>query len=108
MPCLLGAATPSEVLAAVAAGSAAVKIFPVSSLGGVAHVKALKAVFPHVALTPTGGIGVDQVSAYLAAGAAFLGVGGRLVDVAALARDEPASMQQAARTALAQVAAARA
>ena len=107
VPCVLGAATPSEVLRAVRAGSSAVKIFPVSSLGGVSHVKALKAVFPDVALAPTGGIGVDAVGDYLAAGAAFVGVGGRLVDVAALRRGDRPAIQDAARTALAQVAAVR-
>ena len=107
VPCVLGAATPSEVLAAARAGSDAVKIFPVSSLGGAGHVKALKAVFPGVMLAPTGGIGVEQIGDYLRAGAAFVGVGGRLVDVAALERGDRDAVEAAARTALAQVAGAR-
>ena len=84
VPCVLGAATPSEVLAAVRAGSDAVKIFPVSSLGGASHVKALRAVFPHAVLAPTGGIAVEAIGEYLRAGSAFVGVGGKLVDVGAL------------------------
>jgi 2-dehydro-3-deoxyphosphogluconate aldolase/(4S)-4-hydroxy-2-oxoglutarate aldolase len=107
VPCVLGAATPSEVHAAVRAGAGAVKIFPVSSLGGVAHVKALKAVFPDVALVPTGGIGVEDIAAYLRAGSAFVGVGGRLVDAAALGRGDRAAIEDAARAALGEVAAAR-
>jgi 2-dehydro-3-deoxyphosphogluconate aldolase/(4S)-4-hydroxy-2-oxoglutarate aldolase len=107
VPCVLGAATPSEVLAAHRAGSDAVKIFPVSSLGGAAHVRALKAVFPDLVLAPTGGIGVEDIAAYLRAGAAFVGVGGKLVDVAALERGDRDAIAAAARTALAQVAAAR-
>ncbi len=106
--CVLGAATPGEVLAAVRAGSDAVKIFPVSSLGGAAHVRALKAVFPQVLMAPTGGIGVEQVAEYLRAGSAFVGVGGKLVDVAALERGEREVIAGAARTALAQVESARA
>ena len=74
VPCVLGACTPTEVMSALAAGSAAVKIFPVSSLGGAAHIKALKAVFPDVMLAPTGGIGVDEIATYLAAGSSFVGV----------------------------------
>jgi len=108
VPFVLGAATPSEVLTAVAAGSAAVKIFPVSSLGGAAHVRALKAVFPAVPLAPTGGIGVTQIAEYLRAGSAFVGVGGKLVDVAALERGDRDAIRAAAATALEQVAAARA
>ncbi len=104
VPCILGAATPSEVIAAVRAGSDAVKIFPVSSLGGAAHVKALKAVFPAVPLAPTGGIAVGEIGAYLRAGAHFVGVGGALVDVKALERGERDRIAAAARTALAQIA----
>lgn len=107
VPCVLGAATPSEVLAAVRAGADAVKIFPISSLGGAAHVKALKAVFPDLLLAPTGGIGVSEIAAYLRAGAAFVGVGGKLVDVAALEGGDRDAVTTAARDALAQVAAAR-
>lgn len=107
VPCVLGAATPSEVLAAVRAGSDAVKIFPINSLGGADHVKALRAVFPGVLLAPTGGIGVQDIATYLRAGAAFVGVGGKLVDVSALARGDRDAITAAARAALAQVAAAR-
>lgn len=107
VPCVLGAATPSEVLAAARAGADAVKIFPVSSLGGAAHVKALKAVFPGLLLAPTGGIGVSDIAAYLRAGSAFVGVGGKLVDVAALESGDRDAVTTVARDALGQVAAAR-
>ena len=108
VPCVMGAGTPTEVLAALHAGSAAVKVFPVSSYGGAAHIKALKAVFPDVMLAPTGGIGVDQIASYLNAGSSFVGVGGKLVDIAALQRDDRSSMVEAAQLALAQVASTRA
>ena len=107
VPCVLGACTPTEVMSALAAGSAAVKIFPVSSLGGAAHIKALKAVFPDVMLAPTGGIGVDEIATYLGAGSSFVGVGGKLVDVAALQRNDKDAITTAARTVLSQVAQAR-
>ena len=107
VPCVLGACTPTEVLAALDAGSAAVKIFPVSSIGGAAHIKALKAVFPDVLLAPTGGIGVDEIANYLDAGSSFVGVGGKLVDVAALQRNDQGAITAAARIALAQVAQVR-
>lgn len=107
VPCVLGACTPTEVLSALAAGSAAVKIFPVSSLGGAAHIKALKAVFPDVLLAPTGGIGVNDIATYLSAGSAFVGVGGKLVDVAALQRNDQSAITAAAQIALSQVRQAR-
>ena len=87
VPCLLGAATPTEVLAAARAGCDAVKVFPVSSLGGAAHVKALKAVFPDVALVPTGGIGPGNVLEYLQTPAVLACGGSWLTPKAAIDED---------------------
>jgi 2-dehydro-3-deoxyphosphogluconate aldolase/(4S)-4-hydroxy-2-oxoglutarate aldolase len=108
VPCLLGAMTPTEVLHAVRYGASAVKLFPASSCGGAAHVRALKAIFPWVLLVPTGGIGVEHVAEYLGAGASFVGIGGLLVDARAIARGERDRIGSAGREALAQVAKARA
>ncbi|HEX3995818.1 MAG TPA: bifunctional 4-hydroxy-2-oxoglutarate aldolase/2-dehydro-3-deoxy-phosphogluconate aldolase [Acetobacteraceae bacterium] len=77
---ILGAMTPTEVRAALTAGADAVKIFPAASVGGPAHIKALVSVFPGVAFCPTGGVEPGNFAAYLAAGAAFVGIGGALVD----------------------------
>ena len=99
--CLLGAMTPTEVHAALGAGSNAVKIFPAGSVGGPAHLKALRAVFPDVALCPTGGVDAGNLADYLAAGAAFVGVGGKLVDTAALAAGDRPTILEAARRVLA-------
>jgi 2-dehydro-3-deoxyphosphogluconate aldolase/(4S)-4-hydroxy-2-oxoglutarate aldolase len=44
----------------------------------------LKSVFPDLALVPTGGVNLSNMSDYLAAGAAFVGVGGELFDTADL------------------------
>jgi 2-dehydro-3-deoxyphosphogluconate aldolase/(4S)-4-hydroxy-2-oxoglutarate aldolase len=98
---LLGAITPTEVRAALAAGSDVVKIFPASSAGGPAHIKALASVFPGVAFCPTGGIGPQDVGAYLAAGSAFVGMGGALVDEALVVAGDKAAIQAAARRILA-------
>ncbi len=102
-PCLLGALTPTEVRHAVDAGADAVKIFPVGSAGGPGHVRALKAIFPDVALVPTGGIPCDGIAPYLAAGASCVGVGGQLVDEAAIAAGDKDSIVEAGRIALAQI-----
>ena len=98
---LLGAMTPTEVRAALAAGADAVKIFPASSAGGPGHIKALASVFPGVAFCPTGGVEPGNVAAYLAAGAAFVGMGGRLVDEARIAAGDRAAIAEAARAVLA-------
>ena len=93
---ILGAATPTEVRAALAAGADAVKIFPAASLGGPGHLKALRSVFPAVAFCPTGGVDATNMADYLAAGAAFVGIGGKLVDERAIAAGDRASVIAAA------------
>ena len=97
---MLGAMTPTEVRAALAAGADVVKLFPASSAGGPAHVKALRAVFPDVAFCPTGGVDARNAPDYLAAGAAFVGIGGRLVDEGLLRNGDRAGIEAAARDVL--------
>lgn len=97
---MLGALTPTEVRAALAAGADVVKIFPASSVGGPTHVRALRSVFPEVAFCPTGGVDAANAGDYIAAGAAFVGIGGRLVDEARIAAGDKSAIQRAARDAL--------
>jgi 2-dehydro-3-deoxyphosphogluconate aldolase/(4S)-4-hydroxy-2-oxoglutarate aldolase len=79
VPVVPGALTPTEIAAAWAAGATAVKVFPVSAVGGPGYVKAVRAPLPQVPLVPTGGVGLGDVGAYLAAGAAAVGIGGPLL-----------------------------
>lgn len=81
---LIGGFTPGEVLAAHREGADVVKVFPAST-GGPEHLRALHAVFPDIRLCPTGGVSPQNLEAYFAAGAAFVGVGNNLVDQRALA-----------------------
>jgi 2-dehydro-3-deoxyphosphogluconate aldolase/(4S)-4-hydroxy-2-oxoglutarate aldolase len=98
---VLGALTPTEVLAARAAGADAVKVFPAASVGGPAHVKALRSVLPDVPLIPTGGVDLGNLRAYLDAGVHSVGVGGALSppdlrDAPALARRYRAAARELA------------
>ncbi len=97
---MLGAVTPTEVRAALTAGADVVKIFPASSVGGPAHIKALASVLPHVPFCPTGGVEPGNVAAYLAAGAAFVGMGGALVDEKRIAAGDRGAIEAAARAVL--------
>lgn len=97
-PVALGAATPTEALRAHEAGAAFVKVFPAAQLGGPGFVKALKSVYPMIDIMPTGGIEAGNLADYYAAGAACVGMGGKLVsDAALIARDDDA-IRSAART----------
>jgi 2-dehydro-3-deoxyphosphogalactonate aldolase len=76
--CLPGVATPTEGFAALAAGADALKLFPGEALPP-AVLKAWKAVFPaSVRFLPVGGITVESMAPYVAAGAAGFGVGSAL------------------------------
>jgi 2-dehydro-3-deoxyphosphogluconate aldolase/(4S)-4-hydroxy-2-oxoglutarate aldolase len=69
-----GAFSPTEVQLARSLGAATIKLFPAST-GGPAHLRALRGPFGGVRFVPTGGIGIDDIGAYLAAGAACVGMG---------------------------------
>ncbi len=90
-PIIPGAMTPTEILTAWEAGADMVKVFPADSLGP-AYLKAVLAPLPQVRLAPTGGISADNAAEYLRAGATALGVGGKLVDKAAVARGDWAAL----------------
>jgi len=97
---MLGALTPTEVRAALAAGADVVKIFPASSAGGPSHIKALASVLPGVTFCPTGGVEPGNVAAFLAAGAAFVGIGGALVDEKRIAAGDKPAIERAAAAVL--------
>jgi 2-dehydro-3-deoxyphosphogluconate aldolase/(4S)-4-hydroxy-2-oxoglutarate aldolase len=65
-PLLPGVMTPTEVIAARAAGFNVLKLFPAHQAGGVAMLRALGAPFPDVLFCPTGGITRDRAPDYLA------------------------------------------
>lgn len=81
---LLGAFTPSEVLAALGEGSDIVKLFPAAS-AGPSHLAAMRAVFPDVTFCPTGGVNAQNMKDWFAAGAALVGVGSSIIDRQAMA-----------------------
>jgi len=93
---LQGGFTPGEILAAHRDGADIVKVFPASS-GGPEHLRAVHAVFPDMLLCPTGGISLQNIEAYFAAGAALVGVGNNILDQHALAAGDAASVIAHAR-----------
>ena len=95
IPVVMGAFTPTEVLAALDLGAAAVKIFPARSLGP-GYFKDLLGPFPDVALIPSGGVNAGNAAEFLANGAVAVTagtdvvapsavVGGRWSDIASRA-----------------------
>ena len=66
VPIVPGVCTPTEVGMALGRGLSVLKLFPAEAAGGVAYLKALAAPFGGVRFVPTGGIGPDNLGAYLA------------------------------------------
>jgi 2-dehydro-3-deoxyphosphogluconate aldolase / (4S)-4-hydroxy-2-oxoglutarate aldolase len=92
-----GALTPTELMHAQDNGAKLIKIFPCGNVGGPKYLQSLKAPFPNAALIPTGGVNASNAADYIAAGAFALGVGGDLVNAAALRAGNLAKITQAAR-----------
>jgi 2-dehydro-3-deoxyphosphogluconate aldolase/(4S)-4-hydroxy-2-oxoglutarate aldolase len=107
VPVLPGALTPTEVVRAWRAGADFVKVFPCSAVGGASYLKALKAPLPQIPLVPTGGVTLETVGAFFAAGASAVGVGGDLCDLQAIRRGQPEKIVAAARAYVSAVQAAR-
>lgn len=93
---LPGALTPTEVVTAWQAGADVVKIFP-SELTGPGYLKALRGPLPQVRMMPTGGVNLDTAASYLQAGACALGIGGSLLEPAAIEARDFARITQLAR-----------
>lgn len=78
VPIVPGALTPSEIVAAIGLGASAVKVFPVSAVGGPEYVRAVLEPLPDARLVVSGEVRPAEVPGYLAAGAWGACVGGSL------------------------------
>lgn len=77
VPCMPGAMTIKEVVAAMEAGADIVKIFP-GDLFGPKIIKDIKGPIPYAKMMPTGGVDVDNVDQWIKAGAVAVGAGSSL------------------------------
>jgi len=78
-----GAMTPTEIVAAYSSGAEIIKLFPMASLG-LAYLKELQGPLSHIPLLATGGVTLDNLQDYFAAGAAAVGLGSALIPKDAL------------------------
>jgi 2-dehydro-3-deoxyphosphogluconate aldolase / (4S)-4-hydroxy-2-oxoglutarate aldolase len=78
VPIVPGGLTPTELFASWSAGASAVKIFPAGQVGP-GYLKDLRGPFPDIVAVPSGGIDLAGASAWLAAGAVAVSVGGPLL-----------------------------
>jgi 2-dehydro-3-deoxyphosphogluconate aldolase/(4S)-4-hydroxy-2-oxoglutarate aldolase len=101
-----GALTPTEVLTAWEAGADIVKVFP-ADVGGPGYLKSLHGPLPQVKLLPTGGVDLETLGDFFAAGACAVGLGSALVEKQAVAAGDMVRIRDLAEAYVAAVAAAR-
>lgn len=101
-----GALTPTEIMEAWDLGSDVVKIFPAAQFGP-GYIKALLDPLPQVRLAPVGGVDLDNVTSYIQAGAACVGVGSSLVNSKLIAGKDWAALTERARAFIRGVSAGR-
>ena len=77
VPYLPGVMTPTEAVAALEAGCSILKIFPGNVVGPEA-IRFMKGPLPQGDYMPTGGVDIDNVEQWIAAGACAVGTGSNL------------------------------
>ncbi|MGO4248351.1 bifunctional 4-hydroxy-2-oxoglutarate aldolase/2-dehydro-3-deoxy-phosphogluconate aldolase [Paenarthrobacter sp. RAF54_2] len=78
VPIFAGGLTPTELHASWKLGATAVKIFPASAVGP-AYVPQLRGPFPDIQVVPSGGVEIEDVPAWIKAGALAVSLGGPLL-----------------------------
>lgn len=79
VPVMCGAFTPTELDTAHRAGADYIKLFPASAVGP-RYVREVLAPMPDLRIVPTGGVNVETIPQFKAAGVVGVGVGSALVD----------------------------
>ncbi len=78
IPIIPGALSPTEIITAFNYGATCVKVFPISTVGGVNYLRSLKPVLTEIPLIPTGGVNLENAQEFIAAGAIAIGLAGDL------------------------------
>lgn len=76
---LMGALTPTEVLAAHDCGADLVKVYPLPAVGGASYLQTIRGPLGDIPMLAAGGFGIDDIPAHRAAGAVAFGMGPPLV-----------------------------
>lgn len=81
-----GVMTPTEILSAFSAGAKIVKVYPVSALGGVGYISALKRPFSHIPMVASQGITIDLIGQYIGQGASAVVLSDAIFDKEAMSQ----------------------
>lgn len=78
IPIYPGGLTPTELHAGWSAGATAVKVFP-ATVVGPDYVSQLRGPFPNIEIIPSGGVGINEITLWMKAGALAVSLGGPLI-----------------------------
>ena len=76
---VIGALTPTEMLAGVALGADLIKAYPLPPVGGATYLATVRLPLPEIPILAAGGFGPEEIPAYRAAGAVAFGLGAQLL-----------------------------
>ncbi len=76
---ILGALTPTEVVAAQELGADLVKVYPLPPVGGPHYLSTIRQPLGDIPMLAGGGFSVDEIPAYIRAGATAFGIGSPLL-----------------------------
>ncbi len=76
---IMGALTPSEIVAARELGADVVKVYPLPPVGGPSYLSVVRQPLGDIPMLAGGGFSVDQIDDYARAGAIAFGIGGPLL-----------------------------
>lgn len=76
---VVGALTPTEIVAGRELGADIVKVFPLPPVGGPAYLRAVRGPLGDVPMLAAGGFGPEEIPAYREAGAVAFGIGAPLL-----------------------------
>ncbi len=98
LPLIMTATTPNEAYSAWKARTPLIKVYPTTPMGGVMYIEDMLRSMPFLNVIATGNIKIEDVYAYLKAGAVAVGIGRDLYD-----NEDASGIEEKARELIAQV-----
>lgn len=94
---VMGALTPTEIVAAHELGADLIKVFPLPPVGGPAYLATIRGPLGDIPMQAAGGFGVEEIPAYQKAGAVAFGLGAPLLGVGPAGTDDEEARRRIAR-----------
>jgi 2-dehydro-3-deoxyphosphogluconate aldolase/(4S)-4-hydroxy-2-oxoglutarate aldolase len=94
---IMGALTPTEIVAAAELGADLVKVYPLPPVGGPAYLSVIRGPLGDIPMLAAGGFGVEEIPLYAQAGAVAFGLAAPLLGVGPGGNDATTARQRIAR-----------